>query len=248
MALPFDLSPLQALWVAAGLFGAAWVRGYSGFGFAALVILSASLVTNPLHFVPVVIVADFILTGFQARNIWPDIDWRRVGNLFAGCLLGVPAGVWVVSQIGVDQARIVISGFVLIMCVILWWGWTMARPAGRVAHVGAGIVSGLANGAAVGGLPVAAFFSAQPIRAATFRATLIAYFTSLDLWTLPNMMGAGMISRDTLIATAMGMPVLYLGLWLGGRQFHRAPPENFRRFAVALLAILALLGLIRAAL
>ena len=46
---------------------------------------------------------------------------------------------------------------------------------------------GQANGAAVGGLPVAAFFAAQTMSAATFRDTLIACFTLLDLWTLPVM-------------------------------------------------------------
>ena len=244
--MPFDLTPLAALWMAVALFGAAYVRGYCGFGFAALVVSGAGLVTDPLYFVPVVIAADFLLTGVQARQIRPNIDWRRVGTLFAGSLFAVPVGVWIIASIGTDTARAVISVFILIMCAILWAGWRMARPAGDAAHLATGVISGLANGAAVGGLPVAAFFSAQTIPAATFRATLIAYFTALDLWTLPNMLRAGMVSRDTLIATAMGMPLLLLGLWLGGRRFLSAAPEDFRRFAIILLAVLATLGIVKA--
>jgi uncharacterized membrane protein YfcA len=244
--MPFDLTAAQALWMAVGLFGAAYVRGYSGFGFAALVVSAASLVTDPLHFVPVVILADFLLTATQARQIRGDIDWRRVGTLFGGCLVGVPLGVWAMSGIGIDSARAVISVFILVMCAILLAGWNMARPAKDAAHVGVGFLSGLANGAAIGGLPVAAFFSAQPIRAAAFRATLIAYFTALDLWTIPNMARSGLITRDTFLATGMAMPVLILGLWLGSRHFLRSEPQNFRRFAIILLATLAGLGLLKA--
>ncbi|NBT30639.1 MAG: sulfite exporter TauE/SafE family protein, partial [Rhodobacteraceae bacterium] len=90
--------------MALGLFTAAYVRGYSGFGFAALVVSSASLVTNPLHFVPVVILADFLLTGMQARQIWGHIDWTRAGMLFLGCLIGVPLGVSAITAVGIDVA------------------------------------------------------------------------------------------------------------------------------------------------
>ncbi|MDZ4095367.1 MAG: sulfite exporter TauE/SafE family protein [Paracoccaceae bacterium] len=245
MTLPFDLTPLAVLWLALALFGAAYVRGYSGFGFAALAVSSASLVTNPMHFVPVVILADVVLTAQQARGIRLDVDWRRVATLFGGAFFGVPLGVWVLAGFGADTARIVISLFVLAMCGLLLAGWRMAGRAGRGAHVGVGLVSGLANGAAVGGLPVAVFFAAQPVSAATFRATLIAYFTLLDLWSLPMMGRAGFITRDTWLVTALALPILSLGVWLGGRHFFRAEPQSFRRFAILLLAVLAGFALLK---
>lgn len=246
--MPFDLGPGASLWLALALIVAAFVRGYSGFGFAALAISGASLVTNPLNLVPVVILADFTLTSFQFRSIRGGIDRRRVLLLVAGALPGVPLGVWAVGAIGSDNARAVISVYVLVMCAVLWSGWTLRRAAGGPVHAGIGVISGIANGAAVGGLPVAAFFAAQPIPAATFRATLIAYFTLLDLWTLPVMGHAGLITRDSLTATAMGMPVMALGVWLGGRHFLGTSPQNFRRFAIVLLAGLACLGLLKSVL
>ena len=243
--IPFDLSPPAALWMAAAILGAAFVRGYSGFGFAALIVAAAGLVTNPLHFVPVVLLADILLTAQQAPDIRRHIDWRRVATLFAGCLAGVPLGVWALTRTDPDTARAAISVYILAMCALLLTGWTMRRPAGDAAHVATGVISGIANGAAVGGLPVAAFFAAQPIAAVTFRATLIAYFTLLDLWTIPLLWAQGLITRDTLLATALGLPLMVLGVHLGSRRFLRAAPENFRRFAIMLLALLAVLGLVR---
>lgn len=246
ITLPFDLSGPGAAYMAVVLFGAAFVRGYSGFGLSALVIAGAALVTDPLHFVPVVLMADVVLTLAQARGIWPHVDWRRVVTMFAGALVGVPAGLAVLAAIGADGTRLAISLFILVMCALLWWGWALRRPVGTGGHVGAGLVSGFANAAGVGGLPVAAFFAAQHLPAAAFRATLIVYFTVMDLWTLPLMGSHGIITKDSFIAVAYGMPLFLLGIHLGGRHFLATQPQEFRRFAIVLLAVLAILGLLKA--
>ncbi|SMY06700.1 sulfite exporter TauE/SafE family protein [Flavimaricola marinus] len=243
--MPFDLGPLATIWMAVAIFGAAYVRGYAGFGFAALIVSSASLVTSPLYFVPVVVLADVVLTAQQARGIWAEIAWRRVLTLLGGALIGVPLGVLLLTGLGIDMLRAVISLFVLAMCGLLYFGWHLSKPQGDKAHFGTGVISGLANGAAVGGLPVAVFFSAQTLPATTFRATVIAYFTMLDIWTLPNFWAAGLISRDTLIATVVSLPLMSLGVWLGGKRFRSSNPENFRRFAILLLATLAGVGLMK---
>ena len=137
----------------------------------------------------------------------------------------------------------------------LAWGWLALVALGASfvrGYSGFGfaalLVSGLANGAAVGGLPVAAFFAAQPINAAAFRATLVAYFLLLDAWTLPVMWREGLLTSDTLLLAALGLPVMLLGLHLGSRHFLKAPPEEFRRFAIWTLMALAVLGLLRATL
>jgi hypothetical protein len=243
--IPFGLGPLEAALVAAGMVVAGYVRGYSGFGFAALVMAFAGLVTNPVPFVPVVILADIAMTAAQARGIRREVDWRRVGTLFLGALVGVPVGVQVMAGVGADVARAILSVFILAMCALMLAGWHLRRPPGDAAHVGVGVVSGLANGAAVGGLPVAVFFAAAGVPPAVFRATVIAYFTALDLWSLPVMAVAGLVTAEAFRATLMGLPFMVLGLWLGGRRFLAASPSEFRRFAVMLLGALALAGLAR---
>jgi uncharacterized protein len=92
------------------------------------------------------------------------------------------------------------------------------------------------------------FFAAQPIAAAAFRATLIAYFAALDIWTAPLLWSHGLVTRDSLVATALALPLMMLGIWLGGRHFFKAEPQEFRRFAILLLAGLAALGLVRSVL
>lgn len=241
--MPYDLGPLALIWMALATFVAGFVRGYSGFGFSAMLIAAASLVTNPLNFVAVVVVLETVMSLQAAKGAGPAVDWKRVAWLLAGAAIGLPLGLWILTGVSEDTARAVISGYVLLMCVVLLAGWRLRTEVSGVGNGVAGVVSGLANAPGMGGLPVAAFFAAQPMRSAVFRATLIAYFPLLDLYSAPLYWYAGLVSWDTLWASLFALPLTLLANWMGGRHFFGTDPQDFRRFAIVLLAGLALLGL-----
>lgn len=243
--MPFDLSLAQAAALAFALLGAAYVRGYSGFGFSAIFIAFAALITNPLPLIPVVFACEIIMTALQARGIRGHVDWRKVGALLLGAAIVLPFSVSVILSVGDQSARLAVSAIVFVMSLVLFAGWTITRAIPLAGFTGVGMVSGLCNAAGIGGLPVAAFLTAQPIAAPVFRATMIVYLTGLDLITLPLMWQGGLVTPDTAKAAAFAFPLLALGVWLGGRQFLSASPTTFRRFAVMLLLALSLLGLIR---
>jgi uncharacterized membrane protein YfcA len=243
--MPLDLSVSQAVIMAAAVLVAAYVRGYSGFGFSALVVASASLVTDPRNIIPVVFFCELAMTTLQARGIWRLIQWSKVLTMLAGAAVAMIFAVALLARIGLDTARMAISGVILALAVLLLTGWTFRRPVGVVGHVAVGCISGICNGAAVGGLPVAAFLTANSLSAPVFRATMIAYLTVIDIVALPLFAHEGLISRDTILAALATLPLLAIGLTLGGRHFIAASPQTFRYMAISLLAVLACLGLIR---
>ena len=211
-----------------------------------MVIAASSLVTNPLNFVAVVVILETVMSLQAARGAGPDVDWRRVWWLLAGAAVGLPLGLWVLTGISENTARALISGYVLVMCGVLLAGWRLRTQVRGRGNLVAGLVSGLANAPGMGGLPIAAFFAAQPIKAAVFRATLIAYFPLLDLYSAPLYWLAGLVTWDTLWASLIALPLTFVGNWLGGRHFLNTDPQDFRRFAIILLAGLAALGLLKA--
>jgi len=243
--LPFDFGPGTAAALALLLVGAAYVRGYSGFGFSAIFIAGSALITNPLPLIPVVFACEMLMTVFQARGIRGHIDWRRVIALLGGAAIVLPFSVAVVLSLGDAQVRLVVSCIVGVMSLVLLTGWSIRRPIKTPGNIGVGMVSGLCNSAGVGGLPVAAFLTAQPMPAAVFRATMIVYLTGLDLITMPFLWHGGLVTWDTGYGAALAFPLLGLGIYLGGRRFGATSPQGFRTFAISLLLILALLGLIR---
>lgn len=241
--MPFDLTPLGAVWIVIAVVVAAFVRGYSGFGYSALVIAAASLVMNPLHIVFTVVIGEALMTLQSWSGIGREVDWRRIRWLMVGAAVGMPLGIAALTRMPEDWARALVSIYVLVMCLVLLAGWRMQAEAGRGPTLGIGVISGLANAPGMGGLPVAAFFAAQPMPAPVFRATLAAYFPFLDLYSTPLYWWGGMVTWDSFVASILILPLVFLGNWLGGRRFFAADPQDFRRFAIYLLATLALLGL-----
>jgi uncharacterized membrane protein YfcA len=242
----FDLSPLGLLWMGFAILVAGFVRGYSGFGFSALTIAASSLVMNPLDFVAVVVVWEAVMTIQAWKGAGKDVDWRRVGWLTFGAVIGLPLGLAALQAISEDAARALISAYVLLMCLVLLAGWRMQSEARKGQTFVAGLISGLANAPGMGGLPVAAFFAAQPMAPAVFRATLVAYFPILDLYSAPLYWYHGMVTWETGRAALIGLPLVFLSNWAGARHFLTTDPKDFRRFAILLLGTLAALGLLKA--
>lgn len=248
MTVPFSLGVGALVWIAVAILVAGFVRGYCGFGFSAMAIAASGLVMNPLNFVAVVVIWETVMTVQAWKNVGPNVDWKRVGLLVAGAVLGLPLGLWALNSISEDAARAVISGYILVMSLILLAGWQIRRQVGWQGNFAAGIVSGLANAPGMGGLPVAAFFAAQSMPAAVFRATLVAYFPILDIYSAPIYWLNGMVTWDTLRLGLIGLPLVLLANWLGSRHFLKTDPQDFRRFAIILLMLLAALGLLKAVL
>lgn len=241
-----DLSPIAVSVMAAGLFVAALARGYSGFGFSALLVSSWSLVTDPVRAVTLAITLETIASVVQAASVWRDIPWRRVGLLMGGAVVGSPAGVWLLSHASPWALRLGIAVFVLVAVLALLAGLSRSRKATDAGTAAVGLVSGIVNGAvAMGGLPVALFLTAEGDSPRRIRAAVVAYFFLLDLMGLGLMARSGLVRPAIFVDAAVALPVLLLGIWLGGRHFLGATPESFRRVTLLLLGGLALLGIAR---
>ncbi|OED46465.1 sulfite transporter TauE/SafE [Rhodobacteraceae bacterium (ex Bugula neritina AB1)] len=247
MELPFDLSTGQGAFLAAALFAAALIRGFSGFGFSAIFIILAALITNPLPLIPVVFSCEIAMTGFQARGIRPYIDWRRAFALLAGAAIATVPAIAIMSRLGEYEARLAISCLILVLSLILLSGWQVSRPVGRNATAGVGALSGIANSAGVGGLVAAAFLTAQPVAPAVFRATMIVFLTGIDVMALPVMAANGLVGPQTLTGILLAFPILGLGIWAGSLTFQAVSQTLFRRAVVLMLTALSLINIARLA-
>ena len=87
---------MQALilgYATACVFGAAVVRGYSGFGFSLLTIVSLSLLLPPAQIVPSIFIMEVAASLHLLPGVWRDIHWQALLWLTVGCLVGTPFGV-----------------------------------------------------------------------------------------------------------------------------------------------------------
>ena len=245
--LPQDLTLSAVVVMTVGLSIGAIARGYSGFGFSALLVSSWSLVTDPARAVVVALCLEVAASVMQAFSVWKDIPWKRVGLLMVGAVIGTPLGVYILAYAPREPLKLVIAGFVLVSTVLLLVGFKLKRRSGSLGTTAVGAASGVANGAvAMGGLPVALFLTADGDTPAHIRAAVIAYFFLLDLTGLFFLTREGLVTTDTLSLVVLAIPIVALGVWLGGRQFLGSSPEAFRRTTLLLLLVIATLGIVRA--
>ena len=242
--LGLDGHVLLAVW--AITLGAAIVRGYSGFGFSALFVLGASLVLPPSVAVPIALLLEVAASLILIRHVREALDWRMLGWLTAGSLIGGPIGTLLLSRVPDDPMRLGTAAVVMAIAMLLWSGRVPRLPASAAWCGAVGVVSGLLNGAAaVGGLPVVLFALAARLDPASARALLIVYILQLDVVAVALAAGGGLIDgRVGVLAMGALIPLL-IGLSVGNRRFSAASPESVRRWTFLLLVILAVAGMAR---
>lgn len=239
-------SPFALAIMIIGLFAASLARGYSGFGFSAVLVSSWSLVGVPARAIGVALLLEVIASCVQAFSVWRDIPWRRVIFLLAGAAIGSVPGVLLLSSVPADILKLGLSIFVLTAALLLLRGWKLRKKANYKGAFVVGIASGVANGAVgMGGLPVALFLTADGDSPAKIRAAVTAYFFLLDVMGLTFLFNAGLVDQDTIKTALLALPLLIIGMTLGTRHFLGATAEGFRRITLFMLIFIALAGIIR---
>ncbi|HFC05246.1 MAG TPA: sulfite exporter TauE/SafE family protein [Rhizobiales bacterium] len=225
------------------VFAAGFVRGFTGFGFSAIVVSAMALIMDPLTIIVMVMIFEICASLFQIKNAWPRMDKPQVGLLLAGAIVGMPIGVTLLVALDVNLVRMAISILVLGLCLVLLSGWSLKNRPGSFGQFLVGAGSGFANSAAIGGLPVGLFLTAQNAEPATFRANMISYLFLLDIIGIGIMAYHGRFSAEIVISTVALFPVMFLGVYLGSRHFFSTPPKSFRKLVIILLIALAITGL-----
>jgi uncharacterized membrane protein YfcA len=228
------------------VFGAGIIRGYSGFGFAMVVVTSMSLVLPPAQVVPTVLILDILASIRLVPQVRKDIDWYSLRWLLLGSVVGIPFGVYLLAAIPPAPMRLSISLMVLIAAVLLLRGFAWKRMPGIILILITGLACGVLNGAAaIGGPPVILFYLSSPAGIKTSRASFIAYFLGIDMMCLIVAAIQGLTTLHTLFLTVVCLIPLLLGITIGSRMFIKIDQESFRRHVLILLMLLSVAGFFR---
>jgi len=240
---------------------AALIRGYSGFGFSAVLVAGLAFVIEPLAAVPLAIAFEVVASLLQGSSIRSEIRWRDFRILVAAAVVGNPIGLAILVAADADTLRAVTFGVLLILSVGLLVGANRRLPAptsklatdGRRAGQSSvalffvvGVVAGVVNGAtAMSGLVLVLAMTFMMIAAAEMRATLIAYFFASNLFVLLYLFWTDEIGSALLWRLMLGLPLMAVGIAVGSKAFRNASVESFHRVTLGLLVAISLVGLLR---
>lgn len=233
----------------AGVFAAAVLRGFTGFGFGLAAVPLLSLALAPAQVVPLVVTLQVLIGVAGLRAASKECDWRAVGLLSPGLVVGVPIGFLILTSFDANHVRLAIGLVIAFSVWLICQGVRLPANPSRVVSFGVGLVAGVISGlASMGGPPVVVFLLALGHSAARMRATAIVYFMLSGCVAFIPLAARGLITREVLIWAVVALPVLFGGSWLGTWGFVRAKPRHHRMVALWTLSVLAVLLIGRAVL
>ena len=188
---------------------------------------------------PILVAMDFV--GIRAWR--GKADWIELRLLIPAALVGIAFGT---LAFGVMSDRLV-TGAVGAIAVSFAVDRMLRRGRKNVAEAGArrrgfawlcgggaGFTSTLAH---AGGPPIMIYMLSRQLPKEAFAATSVFFFAVINLAKLPFYLGLDLFTRDTLLMSAMLLPLVPLGVFLGMRLLARVPERPFYLFATAALGL-----------
>lgn len=231
-------------------FVAGMVRGFSGFGYSALVVAALAPFVFPAPVVLAVLLLEVLASAPQMRAVARDVDGKWCRSILAGNLVFVPIGVMGLLWLKPDAARVAVSGLTLLGA--LGMRLTLARPLSpsRLVHASAGSVSGVLNGfAASGGIVAALLMAASGVPPRALRSTMITVLLWISayavIWAVVLSLGRASELRGMQVLgwALLFWPPMLAGIRVGGRAFERTAAHRQARIVLDILILTAGCGL-----
>ncbi|MEL6450855.1 MAG: sulfite exporter TauE/SafE family protein [Pseudomonadota bacterium] len=244
-----DLIPaalaLPGLWgLVAAICAAGLVRGFTGFGSALIIMPAASSVLDPFAALAFLTVVEFWGPLPNLRAALRTGQRREAGLLLLGAAVGLPLGLWALSQLDPALFGWSVSVIVLILLILVMTGWRYAgtlRPGG-VAGVGAlgGFLGGVAG---VPGPPVIMLYMASALPVAVIRANFLLYLLGIDVLMIAVFVSFDLIDPLAVVLGLICVPLYMLANVVGAWAFDPKAERLFRAVAYIVIAASAILGL-----
>jgi len=241
------LTLLELAYLAAVVGVGSFIRGYTGFGSSMIYVVGLTFAMPASEAVPVVLMLEIAATVRLLPAVWNQVDWRSVILLVSGGVIATPAGLALLTHLPRAPMQAVIAMVVLGACLTLRSGYRLRRQPGAVGTMGVGLISGVLTGVtSAGGPPAVIYYFSGPLSVTVGRASLIAFLGAIDLLATGMAAYEGFIGEETLMRTALAIPPMLLGAWIGAKTFAKADPDRFRAWVIIILATLSVVSLGRA--
>ncbi|WP_395152615.1 sulfite exporter TauE/SafE family protein [Ilumatobacter sp.] len=241
-----ELGAGEAIFAAVVLGIASFIRGYSGFGFSAVLVAGLAFVVEPLAAVPLAIAFEVAASIVQGQSVRHEIRWKDFWTLLIAAIIGNPVGVLILTTVDGDALRGATFGVLFVLSLVLLLQRTARIEPTTALVFGVGVVAGVVNGAtAMSGLVLVLAMSFIVISAAEMRATLVAYFFASDLVVLVVLGVRRELPDELFWRVILGLPLLAAGVLVGSRAFRSATQASFRQNTLRLLCTISVVGIAR---
>ena len=215
--------------------------GFSGIGMISTPLMALAI--PPLQAAaivqPILIVQDAISAWVYRR----DYSSWNLKVLLVGGTIGVGAAWFLATYLDDAHVRIMVGVIGVAFVLYTWFGRVPAEP--KPPRVAAGVFWGAMTGitstlAQAGAPPFQLFMLPQKLDKMTLVGTTLIFFAALNWMKLIAYSALGQFTMQTLLTSALLLPLAiatnFFGIWL----VRRVPHETFYKIAYALMFVISL--------
>ena len=221
---------------------AGFVRGFSGFGGPAILVLILVQFYSPVSVLTKVMIIDLFVNVHLVPSSIREVRWKTAIPLTVASVVAIPSGLYALEVADPLLMKRSIAAIAGVCVVLMMSGWRLQRPPALASLIAVGVFTGIVFGATYLALATSVFLLAAPDPAAVSRANIIVWGFVVGLVFI-----AGQVHLDNVgwaeagRAAMLGVVYLVAGA-LGARLFRKVNEVQFRRVVLWLLLFLSVVG------
>ncbi len=232
-----------ALFVAIACLGM-FVQATVGFAGAWVAVPIFSLFWPPREIIPIFVVVQMVVNLFLIWESRKHVCWHIVRSFL---ITGIPAtylGVMALVYLPTSGLKIFISVVTIVFAVLFLFKLAIRFKETTFRQMGAGALSGFLGGSiAVSGPPVVLYALAQNWQKDKMRATLIANYFFLNVFTVIFSSYRGLIPSEKLPYVVFAVPPILAISKFGIHIKNKLSEHHFRKIVLGILLGVSFLGL-----
>jgi uncharacterized membrane protein YfcA len=227
------------LLLGAAVIGAAYViRGIAGFGSGLIAIPLLALMLPLSVAVPLVVFLDYLASASHGVSGRESIQWRELLPLLPFSLLGILIALYLFRSVDPALLTKALGAFIILFAGHSLFSRTAERRISRYWVVPSGSFGGMIGTLfGTGGPFYVLYLKRRGLAKANFRATFATVFLLDGAGRLTGYLGAGYYNIDTLKLIGVAIPVMGIGLLIGGRIHTSMSQTTFQRSLAVLLIV-----------
>lgn len=227
-------------------FGAAAIRGLTGFGMAIILVPLLGLIIRPDAAVVLAILLQLLIGPVGLRTVLADSHKSTAIPIALVAIMTTPAGIWLLAYTPPDVARVAIAGIALAAFLLVLLPIRNPKVPGLGMAALTGAAAGVLTGfAAMPGPPVVPFYMRSGLSAIVVRASMMfVFFATAIAGTLASWL-IGLADVQLVVLSLCLLPALLLGNWAGGLAFGKVPEALWRSIVGLVLGLAGISAVLR---
>jgi len=200
---------------------------------------------TPVQVIAKVLVIECIAATCLVWRVRREIDWRLSLPLTLPTLLSMPIGYWLLTHTDPELMRRLISFAIFISCALMLTQWRYHTRLTQPYLIAVGLVGGVIIGASFVALVVVAVILMGPYNRNEARTLFLFWGFAMSVWYVVLSVISGQTGLQSVASAMPAAASYFLGSWIGANWFGHSTETGYRRYALILLTVLALIGMLR---